>query len=149
MRKEFESYCQEGAHKSIVINKADYLTPEQTLEVLKAIRGVVERGDGLEAIDSTEIGDKFLHCNWGMCSNSVEVYNKPEMHTFPQDFEDYERCSPLSPYDVPCPMNSAPNEASGCFHSCRVFKNTLKTPSKEETLELYGSSIATLQENLK
>lgn len=94
MRDEFKSYCYEGAHHTIVINNADRLSKEQTLYVLNKLLEAVKT-QRLSAVDSEQIGNKYTHCNWGVCTGSLEVYDKPEMHTFPQDMVDHKRESSL------------------------------------------------------
>ena len=142
MRQEFKAYCHEGACPSIVINNSDALTTEQFVGVLKRIRRTIE-DTPLSAVDSNTPGDKFTESNWGLCSELKEHYPTPELHTFPQDFMDSGRASPLScGQDVKCPMRVKGQGPYGCFYDCRVFSKKFKTPSREEALQLYDAAIA-------
>lgn len=143
MREEFKSYCYEGVHPDIVINKAKHLTKEQTLTVLKKILETI-KNEQLWGEDSTAIGNKHTHCNWGVCTNSLKVYSKPEMHTFPQDFVDHGRSSPLSLKNISCPMRKGKNQ-NGCFYQCRVFQESQEVPAKEEAIKLYEKTIQKLE----
>lgn len=144
MRNEFKSYCYEGAHPSIVINKRGNLTKRQFLLVLKRMRKSVE-SRSLQFFDDDTPGYKDMGCNWGACWDTREFYPDPEMHKFPQDFVDLGRCSSLEPpkrFD--CPMRERRddgNNQSGCFYQCRVFQKNRKTPTKAEALNLIDATI--------
>jgi hypothetical protein len=82
--------------------------------------------DGLDFVawDDTTPGNKDTHCSWGMCSNDVEQWPDADDHTFPDDFEGYQR---VAPRDAPggCPLDrrtgTEDEQRWGCFYRCRVF----------------------------
>jgi hypothetical protein len=140
MRDEFRSYCEEGAHPEIVINKRSVLKTSEYVDVLKRIRKTVE-SDPLVAIDDDTPGAKSTSCNWGLCSDDKNHYPYPEMHTFPQDFADYGRMSQLRAAK-PCPMmDSSKPSRGGCFWQCRVFSGKRKRISKDQALRLIDAKI--------
>lgn len=152
--KKYESYCREGAHESIIVNNRHNLTLEQHLAVLKRIAKTIET-ENISKVDCDAIGAKELSCNWGMCSENVEHYPSAELHTFPKDFDEYGRTSPLNRakgYD--CPMRKrSPNDSqserdSGCYYQCRIFQRQHKTPTRIEALDLYHDEIKRIEEKL-
>ena len=153
MRDAFKSYCYAGAIPSIVINKANTLTVQQYVEVLKRIKKTISRKP-LSAYDDTTPGCKNTECNWGLCGESHQHYPTPELHRFPQDFVDNGRISALEPPEgFDCPMRERREidgeslNASGCFYQCRVFQRNRKTPTREEALALYDAAIAKAEQS--
>ena len=144
MRDEFKSYCHEGAHPSIIINNTRKLTVEQTLAVLQRILKAIRNGAPLTAEDSNEIGNKYTHSSWGLCSDNPDYWPTPELHTVPADFVDRGRVAPLDP-GISCPMRTKGEGRTGCFYSCRIFQRHLKTPTREEAIDLYEKAIEQLQ----
>ena len=150
MKEPYKKFCREGASPSIIINVQKNLTIGQQLDVLVRLKTAVEN-EPLRAIDSNTIGDKYTHCNWGMCTDSKEVYHENRMHIFPASFDDDGRISALSPVEgTDCPMRKRnPDDSesvsiSGCFYQCRIFNRKLKTPTKDETIALIDEKIREL-----
>lgn len=150
--KKYESYCREGAIPSIIVNNNHNLSLKQHLAVLKRIVKTIENGESIKKIDSDAIGDKELSCNWGMCSERADHYPSAELHTFPKDFDESGRTSPLNRaegYD--CPMRKrSPNDTesesmSGCYYQCRIFQRRHKTPTRIEALDLYHAEIERIE----
>lgn len=142
MRPEFKLYCHQGAGPSIVINNAKSLTNDQYVDTLRRIRDSIANGIALDADDCTLPGMKSTSCNWGLCSSLKDHYPSPELHTFPQDFVDYERMSALGCANtVKCPMRIKGSGGYGCFYSCRVFSRRGSKPTREEALALYDEHI--------
>lgn len=138
-KRPYREYCHEGAHPSVLINNSKYLTTEQYVGVLKRIRKTIESEKLIRDKDDPD-------CNWGMCSKRQEHYPDPELHIFPNDFDDYGRMSALScGNDVKCPMRVSDLGGSGCFYDCRVFTRKHKVPTREEALKLYDDAIAGAQ----
>ena len=156
MKSKYKPYCYEGAIPSIVINKADNLTKEQTLTILKKLRTAIAQGMPLEYEDSEQTGNKYTYCSWGVCTDSTEIYNKAEYHTFPKSFDENGRDSALSlAKGVLCPIllerasDTESDKLSGCFWRCRIFQHKFKTPSRKKALELYDEKITALKNSIK
>jgi hypothetical protein len=121
------------------------LSKERYIAALKRIRNQILGGSKLEYEDSEVVGDKYITCSWGLCSNSQKQY---------PDKQDWFRPKPLfdgriSALDNPefshCPMDSEQEskETYGCFYRCRIFGAKKKDlPSREEAVRLYDITIA-------
>ena len=155
MRKEFRSYCHEGALPHIVINNRYNMTLEEFLGVLERILESIKSGAELTCVDSTTIGDKYTRCSWGTCSFDKDHFPYPELQLFPQDFVDEGRVAPLEePEGAHCPLRQRkPGDSpsvcsSGCFYQCRVFQPDRVTPSREEAIQIYEEAIRQLKAKL-
>ena len=151
----YESWCHTGYHDEIVINDADYFTADQYKQVLHRLLHQVKTKE-LEYENSDYTGDKYNHCNWGLCTDSKAIYPTNDLHTFPLDFDIDGRQSPLSsPTNVQCPMrkmkynndgelvNDSDN-MSGCFYQCRVFNHRIETPTRDQAITLIETEIDNL-----
>lgn len=125
-------------------------------EFLAALRRMRDRiADGIElvAVDSEEIGNKYTHCSWGMCSEDREQWPDRELHIFKEDFDSYGRISTKNrlPWQ-PCPFDKRKRELvrdgniysldSGCFWTCMIFQGATGAVSVELALTLYDEAIA-------
>ena len=117
------------------------LTIEQNIQVLKNLRKYILEND-VKCYDSDTVGDKYTECTWGMCNNRKEVWDKPEYHTWPQDFIENERIAPIST-QIRCHFdNGDPNDPEwlhGCFYRCKAFLQ--RVPSRKETLDMIDKII--------
>ncbi len=106
----------------------------------------------LQMEDSTEIGNKYTECSWGLCSDSKEVWPDPQDHIWPDEFIKHGRSAPLyrdkgqlCPFDNQDKIRDATpkGEPSGCFYRCMIFKpgklngKRQTVPSRERAEELY------------
>lgn len=132
--EDFKFTTKAGAHPSIQINIQTQLTKEQQADILKRLKTIVLQ-ETCKAIDSNIPGDKYTHCNWGMCTNSPQVFHEPGMHTFPYDFINNGRVTSLTRF-VRCPMDKRTDNSphSGCFYHCRIFQGP--KPDQNEALQL-------------
>ena len=143
MKDKYKGYCHEGADPSIVINNSRELSAKQTLQVLENMLKYVEDGGRLTADDCNEMGNKHTSCSWGRCTANKDVYNDPHMHTFPQDFDETGRMSPIDWYKkFPCPFDSRDKpEEFGCFYHCKIFTIRGGIPTREQAVKIYKSAI--------
>lgn len=114
------------------------LTDEQYLGVLKRIRKAIAAGEALVAEDCTDIGNKYTVCTWGLCSDKLEYYPTPDLHTHP-DMLPSTYSKKWVPPDRKCPMRKKGIGPWGCFYDCRVFRG--KKPNREEAIKLYDDAI--------
>lgn len=149
-------YC--GNHEAVggvfceecLKTRPDKLTIEQYLEALKKVRNRIANGIPIGLYDCNVTGYKNTYCNWGMCTESADVWDKPELHIWPMDFKENGRVAPL---DSPsrCPLDYRPLEfGSGCFYKCWAF-NPPKPMKLTQvgTLERYDYEIRRLEYLLK
>ena len=122
------------------------LTPAQYREVLERIRGEIASSVPIGLDDCNAVGVKHTHCAWGVCTDSKEVWSRPEFHMWPMEFIEDGRVAPLTrpsgcPLDGRAPQGSGRHD--GCFYSCLAF-----CPPKgfkltaEYALALYDEEIA-------
>lgn len=126
------------------------LTIGQYLGALERIRGRIANGIPVGLDDSNFIGDKYTHCAWGVCTDSKEVWDKPELHTWPMEFIEDGRVAPLT-HPSKCPLDGRKGKSmQGCFYECLAFR-----PPKgfvltaEYALALYDGEIAKLKNRQK
>jgi hypothetical protein len=125
----------------ITINTIRRLPQNRYLAALHRILAQIKNGSKLNAVDSTQIGNKYTHCSWGLCSTSKEQWPDKEDRLFPQD-------QPLAilsqdkgqfcPFDQHQTRQSGPD---GCFYHCRIFQNPNNRISREEAIRLYEIQI--------
>lgn len=105
--------------------------PSETLRHLKNLKKVIET-EPLQLVDSDTPGDKYTEANWGLCTNSKKVYNKPSDSMFKERF--------VPKYHDVCPMDrNKDGSPYGCFYRCRLFKERLR--DKDKAIELVNISI--------
>ena len=63
-----------------------------------------------------------------------------------QDFLNEGRIAPLRSHGH-CPMQSHKSNGNGCFYYCRFFQSKLKTPTREEYLQMIDNIITALEES--
>ena len=94
---------------------------------------IAESNEPLLLEDSTDMGNKYTHASWGMCSREAkEEFNGIGIDSINHSYK-------LAA--IPCPMRKKNQEKGqwGCFYECRLFKGPrLK---KDEVLELYDRMI--------
>lgn len=122
--------------KSIKLSNARYVA------ALRRQRDRIASGIPFVAVDSDQIGNKYTHASWGLCSEDREAWPDREDHLWPEQF-DAGRVAPLyRNQNQRCPMQkkAGPN---GCFYSCRIFKHREITANKRaEAIALYDAEIA-------
>lgn len=141
-----------GASPDIKINVLNKLPAPRIKVALKRLRHLIHSTMPLQAVDDESPGSKSTACTWGLCTESKKVWADAQDHTFPVDFEERGRVSPL---DVPkgsCPMERdeplPPGVmASGCFYRCRAFNPKKGDPplTKELALALYDAKMEKLK----
>lgn len=122
--------------------------PGRFYQRLVRFRKYISEGLNLHAVDSNAPGDKYTHCNWGMCDNSAERHPDPNDHIWPEAFINDGRSAPRhSGPGMFCPMDRRDSretlDPSGCFYRCRIFspKKGDKPMSREYSLQLYDKEI--------
>jgi hypothetical protein len=104
--------------------------------------------DGLEfvAIDSEQIGNKFTHASWGLCSEDKEAWPDAEDHLWPDQFRERGRVAPrYREENQPCPFQIA-GTPMGCFYQCRIFTyGTIGHEDRAAALDLYDQRIAAVE----
>jgi len=124
--------------------RPDTLTKKQNINVLKNLRKYIIKHD-LYYDDCDDIGDKYNICNWGMCTKSSEVWDRPEYHIWPFEFTKKGRVAPITRV-IKCHFDIRTNFIPyGCFYTCIIFQNNVK-PTKDKTLQMIDSI---LKENNK
>jgi hypothetical protein len=112
------------------------LTIEQNIQVLKNLRKFILENDP-ECYNSDVVGDNCNECSWGMCNERKEVWDKPEYHSWPYEFETKDRIAPLD-NPIRCHFDKGdPNDPEwthGCFYRCIAFMKGV--PSREETIAM-------------
>lgn len=104
-------------------NRPRELTLLQFKDVLERIQKRIAAGTPLTRDDCNVTGYKHTHCSWGVCTNSISVWNTPELHIWPMYFLSEERVAPLSiPAGCKCPLDQrAAGDRLGCFYYCAAF----------------------------
>lgn len=123
-------------HKKCLDEAPRALPHDRYVLALKRIRAIIAGGRRLVAEDSTDIGNKYTICSWGLCSNDKEAWPDAIDHQFPFDFTSRGRMSPLYRKD-PCPLEQR-RKGMGCFYGCKGFTRL----TRKEALELYDKEIA-------
>src|ERR1700682_6336578 len=136
-----------GAIPSIQINDLRELSVSRWRLALRRCLAVIQSGAPLRFVDSTTIGNKYTHCNWGMCSEAKAVWPDAEDHIWPREFEHRGRVAPLHwPEGQMCPMDVRTTDTgNGCFHSCRVFQAQrmgVLPPTRDQAVALFEQRIA-------
>lgn len=114
-------------------------------DALRRMRKRISEGLPLEWEDSTDIGNKYTSCTWGMCSEQKEQWPDKDDHTWPDEFIKSGRIAPRSmKKGQHCPLNdrSKQKDGNGCFYSCKIFGSKNKDLSRERALELYDLAIS-------
>lgn len=150
-----DSRCKPKVNK-IVVNPLRQLPPARYLLALKRIRALIAAGEPLVTADSNEIGNKYTHCSWGLCTEDKVIWPDKEDHTWPEDFVSYGRVAPLSTDEChSCPFDwRGPGKAgefrNGCFYTCKVFRASKKhpLPNRDEALRLYDERIKAMEQEL-
>ncbi len=139
-----------------------YLSNERYKAALNHIKSQIEGGSELIAIDSTDIGDKYTHCSWGLCSCSIKQWPDKQDWMFDRTHElHYYSSKEKTPIEDTfvdakyqevgqhCPMDkdqSKETNPSGCFYRCKIFQDKLgnKIKDREEVVKLYEITIKKL-----
>jgi hypothetical protein len=113
-------------------------------KALELLYDRISKGEKLVYYDDATIGDKELHCSWGLCSNQAVQWPDPEMHLWPEAFVKNGRVSPkYKKYGQRCPNDRRAFEKphddyhkfSGCFFSCMIFSPDGKPlPSRDQVI---------------
>jgi hypothetical protein len=134
------------------------LPQDRWVLALKRMLGLIEGGVALHSEDSTEIGNKYTTCTWGMCFESRKLWPDAEDHLWPDEFTKRGRIAPLyRDRGQLCPMDLRARDShavvlltppDGCFYSCSVFQatKTKRAPTREQTIEFYKLAIHRAEE---
>ncbi len=130
--EEHEFETRSGVDESIQVNVLDIELPiARVIVAIKRLRQIVEDTE-LTGYDDTAPGSKNNECTWGLCYDSPRLWPDARDHTFPYDFLNRDRMSPIYAGDH-CPMLfKKPQEGTGCFYTCRFFSGT--KPTREQYL---------------
>lgn len=126
------------------MSKDLYLSDQRYILALKRIKALILDGEELVTLNSDTIGNKYLHCSWGLCSINLETWPDPEDHLWPNEFVKFKRIAPK--YRKPshmCPMDKRKeSDGNGCFYTCSIFQSkSSKRPTREETVTRYNNMI--------
>lgn len=146
----------EGAYPEIQVNDLDELPLDRWRLALARRLEIIKR-DPLHAEDSTETGNKYTICTWGMCGEEKAAWPDAQDHTWPKQFEAEGRVAPLDrPEGRLCPMDtrseaSDPEELfNGCFYSCRIFQaKKNQRPTRDEAVGLFEQRIRVVDLSLQ
>ncbi len=119
-----------------------YMSDERYLAALYRQRDRIISGLSFDADDSDQIGDKYTHASWGLCSEDKGAWPDAEDHLWPDQFTENGRVAPKYRNEhQPCPMQTK-GGGTGCFYSCRIFKHgTITAKKRIEAIELYEKRI--------
>lgn len=123
-----------------------YLPQPRYIAALKRQRDRIANGLPFQAFDSDEIGNKYTHAAWGLCSEDKEAWPDAQDHLWPEQFEQRGRVAPkYLRQNQPCPMQTK-GGPSGCFYRCRIFKTREIGPKKrDEAVALYDAALNALR----
>jgi len=114
-------------------------------DALRRMRDFIAAGSQLECEDSDEVGNKYTHCSWGMCSEAISQWPEADDHVFPDEFIERAR---VAPRDSPggCPLDTSVEkpdwEHYGCFFRCLAFGEKIQKQDRDRALELYDTVIS-------
>ena len=121
------------------------LSNDSYKKVLVRLRDRIANGLELNAKDSTDSGNKYTECTWGLCSDEKQTWPDAKEHLWPDLFLKDGRVAPryrtteqLCPMDTREPGGDEFAMLQGCFYTCKVFsrgKNPL--PTREQTIKFY------------
>jgi hypothetical protein len=99
-----------------------YASNQSYHDAVKVVRDRLETGVKVVAEDSTTPGDKYTHCNVGLCANDLGdakdgTYWVDRTHHCPHDRRAFSEDG-----GPPAEAFDASTLASGCFWSCRIFR---------------------------
>lgn len=129
-------------------------TDDRWLLALKRMLALVKGDTRLKFIDSTQTGNKFTECSWGMCTDARRAWPDAQDHLWPDEFVKHGRVAPLYRESwQKCPLDrrrTMPDtdkrkfDSNGCFYTCAVFQanRANPAPTREQTIELYQLTIA-------
>jgi len=122
------------------------MTGEQYFRWLFFNKNRIENNLSLVFWDDNTVGNKDMYCSWGMCSNDVASYPDVDYwkHLGLTKIYDKTRIDIIDKkkHHV-CPFDSrlgtSENMDNGCFYTCKIFNNKIKT--KDEAIELFDKAI--------
>lgn len=131
--------------REIVVNKLRYLPRDRYIQFLERMCDRIDAGLELAMVDSDEIGNKYTHASWGMCTDDREAWPDAQDHIWPEEFEKRGRVAPISRGEhQPCPFDDrSVKRAGGCFWRCRLFRPKQRPKrgqppvQRDEALKLY------------
>lgn len=117
------------------------LSRERYVAALIRIQALIKGGLLLSYDDSDEPGNKYTHCNWGMCTRSRDAWPDPIDYMWPDRVEPkYFLDSCLCPLD-----KRTKHSGNGCFYSCMIFNAKHgKLPTRAAVLALFDTRIKEL-----
>lgn len=118
------------------------MSDERYLAALYRQRDRIVADLKFDADDSDEIGNKYTHASWGLCSKDREAWPDAEDHLWPEQFEQHGRVAPKYRHaHQTCPMQRKGGN-HGCFYSCRIFKGGEINPrTRQHAIALYEKQI--------
>ncbi len=118
-----------------------YLPQDRYVAALYRQRDRIIAGLPFEMDDSDDIGNKYTHASWGLCSNDAEAWPDRDDHLWPDQFDQGRVAPKYRGERQPCPMQTK-GGGTGCFYSCRIFKHgTVKAGDCQKAIELYEEAI--------
>jgi len=142
-----------------------HLTDEQYLDLLKRIRQDLDTIKEIEAVDCSDVGNKYTHVNVGLCAGVLtpngwykDKYTTIETAMWPTDFGTAGKSKYVYPQQFAmkyrkrnhkCPLDKRKKEdySIGCFYSCLAFKE--KNLTVEAVKKLYDKTIKKGVENAR
>jgi len=120
-----------------VVHSFEDMTDEEYCITLKLLYNYIESGHKLVRYNCNVIGNKDMYVNWGMCSNSNEIYlyGRPKRQH-------------ISHF---CPLDKNPEEGRwGCFYRCKLWDNYYRSQenpiTRDDVLKLYKVRIGEVED---
>lgn len=118
-----------------------HLSDDRYLAALYRQRDRIIAGLPFEAEDSDQIGNKYTHASWGLCSRDAGAWPDADDHLWPEQFAESGRVAPKYRRErQPCPMQRK-GGPTGCFYSCEIFKGRMGPKSRQRAIDLYEAQI--------
>jgi hypothetical protein len=127
-----------------------YMPNDRYIAALYRQRDRIFSGIDFVADDSDEIGNKYTHASWGLCSNDKEAWPDAQDHIWPDQFEQRGRVAPkYRKQHQQCPIKASGGNGSGCFYKCQIFKSRAVTRNtRQKAIDLYDAQIARAEKML-
>lgn len=119
-----------------------HMTDQEYLDALERLKVLLDSGLPLHYEDSNVTGDKYNRCTWGLCSEVREMWPKPEMHLWPDQFVSRGRIAPLYRQQHHlCPLDTrSEGTGNGCFWTCRVFQHRKHSRERKMVINVHSDA---------
>jgi len=118
-----------GSFPTIMVNDRDELSAEQVKDALAKLRHRIATED-CTYDESDWVGDKYYHCNWGICQREV-LFDDPNAHLWPLSFLLEGRNAPCEVCRY-CPMNGGERKRNP-IAKCQAPSDSRKVGLSRET----------------